>query len=499
MSGNQTDIIQCASCGQRMRVPAGAQAKVFKCVKCGALVQAGRATPPPVKIDKPEDSKQPPAAKPMTDLFVDMGLVSREQIEEAQSKQLPEEKIFETLLRLEMMTKDDLHARMSKEGHAAINLAHFTIDRELTELVPLDVVRKHWVLPMSSLGQSSLTVAMVCPVDMEAFRAVETVTGGMRIRAMLCKMDEFLGAVRKHYRVPESQDITEEQPGVAPSQGEAATTASAPSSYPGDEAIRQSLAELPRLPILTRRMNQVDAVVGEESEGLRQVVSVVGNSPALTAIVLCTANSLAYGLPKNVDSIPMAITLIGEQAVSLLAANAPKVPMANEAQWKFLMQFSRHCAEIAAVLAIDCGRVTPNVAYCAGLLHALGSYALGAIDPEEYGKIPPDIFGEKRIHAEKQVFGIGYNEAGALLCEQWHLPDSLVASLRHSVSPDQAGDFRDIATIVYVASNLAGVEGEVNQEGFAKCADALKHLGIDSAEIAGTLGKAAVGTASENQ
>jgi len=183
----------------------------------------------------------------------------------------------------------------------------------------------------------------------------------------------------------------------------------------------------------------------------------------------------------------------------LLAANAPKLPMANEPQWKFLTQFSRHCAEIAAVLAIDCGRVTPNVAYCAGLLHALGSYALGAIDPEEYGKIPPDIFGEKRIHAEKQVFGIGYNEAGALLCEQWHFPEVFVASLRHSTTPEQAGDFRDIATIVHIATNLAGVDGEVNQEGFAKCASAMKFLGIDPAEVAGTLGKSTVGAASANQ
>ena len=195
----------------------------------------------------------------------------------------------------------------------------------------------------------------------------------------------------------------------------------------------------------------------------------------------------------------MAITLIGGQAVSVLAANTPKLPMANEAQWKPLTLFSRHCAEIAAVLALDCGRVTPNVAYCAGLLHAIGSYALGAIDPEEYSKIPPDAFGEKRIQAEKHVFGIGYNEAGALLCEQWRLPELFGTSLRHSIAPDQAGDFRDIATIIYAASNLAGVDSEVNQDGFGKCAAELKYLGIDPAKIAGTLGKTAVGAASESK
>lgn len=478
-------------------MPAGAQAKVYKCVKCGALVQAGRGTPPPVKSLEPEQEKKAPGIKPIADLFVDMGLATRDQVEQALEKQLPEEKLFETLIRLEMIKKDDLHSKMSKEGHAAINLSHFNIDRELTELVPLEVVRKQWVLPISSLGKS-LTVAMVCPVDMEALKAVEEVTKGMRIRAMVCKVDDFLVAVRKHYRLPESGDVTDDAAGGWGEQGDKAASPAPTLMYPGDEAIRQSLSELERLPIPARVMNQVDAVVGVENEGLRQVVSVVGNSPSLAAIVLCTANSSAYGLPRVVDSIPMAITLIGEQAVSVLAANAPKIPMTNEAQWKLLTHFSRHCAEIAAVLAIDCGRATPNVAYCAGLLHALGSYALGAVDPEEYGKIPPDIFGEKRILAEKQVFGMGYNEAGALLAEEWRLPEALIASMRHSTSPDQAGDFRDLATIVHIAANLASPEGELNQDGMTKCADAMKSIGIDPAEIAATLGKTAVG-ANANQ
>ena len=496
MSVDQHDIIQCSSCGQRMRVPAGAKAKVYKCVKCGGLVQAGRGTPPPVRSSTPEPPKKETTKVPMADLFVDIGLITRDQLTEAQGQQQPEEKIFETLLRLEMITKDDLHAKMSKEGHAAINLAHFTIDRDLTELVPLEVVRKHWVLPMSSLGKS-LTVAMVCPVDMEALKAVEEITGGMRIRAMVCKLDDFLAAVRKHYRMPESQDILEDGTTAGESGDKAAAGASI--TYPGDEAVRESLSELARLPIPSRVMNQMDAVVGVEGEGLRQVVSVVGNSPALGALVLSTANSAAYGLSHNVDSIPMAITLIGEQAVSLLAANAPKLPMENEPQWKQITHFSRHAAEIAAVLAIDSGRVTPNVAYCAGLFHALGSFALGAIDPEEYSKIPLDIFGEKRIHAEKQVFGMGYDEAGALLGEQWRFPEAIIACMRHSLTPDQAGDFRDIATIVYIAANLAGPEGEINQGGMEKCAEAMKSLNINPAEIAGTLGKSTVGATNANQ
>ncbi|MCK5862100.1 MAG: HDOD domain-containing protein [Candidatus Hydrogenedentes bacterium] len=510
MPVEQHYIIQCASCKQRMRVPAGGQAKVYKCVKCGALVKANRATPPPVESLELKTDPKPDAPKTIAEIFVDMGIASQKMIEDVQEKKLPEEKIFETLFRLKMISKDDFYGRMAKKGHAAINLKHFTIERNLTDLVPLEVVRKHWLLPMSSLGKS-LTVAMVCPVDEEALRAVKKVTKGMRIHAMLCEVDDFLAAVRKHYRTKDIKQPAAEKEAAAPAEEkkkaapaeekEAAAPAPVPAqeesvpdtsfAYPGDEATRKALSELEKLPISSRVMNQVDAVVGVEGEGLRQVVAVVSNSPVLAAITLCTANSAAYGLPKNVGSVPMAIALIGEQAISVLAVSAPKLLVPDEAQWKPLIHFSRHCADIAVVLATECGRVTPSVAYCAGLLHMIGSYALGAINSEEYSEIPPDVFGEKRIHEEKQIFGMGYNEAGALLCEQWHLPDVFKASLRYAMTPEQAGDFRDIATIAYIAANLAGVNSEINQDGFAKCAKSFEFLGIDPTKIAGMLNQSA--------
>lgn len=498
MPVEQHDIIKCPACGQRMRVPSNARGRVFKCVKCGALVKPGSDSPDPRQtiIEHPEmQQEQEPEKKSITDLFVDMGLVSREQMDQALEQQTENEKIFETLLRLEMITKDDLHARLSREpGAAAINLDHFNIDRELTELLPLEAVRKYWVLPISSLGKS-LTVAMVCPVDMEALAAVEDITQ-KRIRPMLCKIDDFHSAVRKHYRVPDKQE-PQKQAAANVSRADVPTVSTM--DDPDDEHVRQALVALESLPIPARVLNQVDAVVGAESEGLRQVVSVVGNSPPLTGDILSMANCSAYGLPKCVDSVPMAITLIGDQAVALLAANAPKLPIAEEKRWKSLTLFSRHCAEIAAILAIDCGRVTPNVAYCAGLLHAVGSYALGAVDPEEYAKIDTDIFGSERIHAEKQVFGIAYPEAGALLCEQWRLPEGLQAAVRYSPTPEEAGDYRDIAAIVHIAIQAAGVNGEVNQEGLSKCADILKSLNIELSEIVGSLEKSAVGAVSNSQ
>ncbi len=475
-----------------MRIPANASAKVYKCVKCGGLVQTGHGTPPPGELASTKTP--PPEPQSMADLFVEMGLVTREQMDEAKKQQKENEKIFETLLRLEMTTPEDLHAHLSREpGAAAINLAHFNIDRDLTALLPLEAVRQHWALPISALGRS-LTIAMVCPIDMEAVKAIEGLTQ-KRIRPMLCTVADFKAAVRKHYRVP---DLTTPEPDTDAPRDETAPTPPTSATEvdaPDGEQLRTALAALERLPLPARVMNQVDAVVGDEHEGIRQVVSVVGASPALTANVLATANTSAYGLPKQVDSIPLAITLLGDQAVSLLAANAPKVSMGEEKQWAPLTRISRHCAEIAALLALSSGRATPNSAYCAGLLHAIGSYALGALDPEEYTKIDPDTPPDTRRKAETQVFGLGFPEAGALLATQWRFPEPLTETIRHSADPEQAGDFRDLAMIVHLAVRLARADGQVEQEAITDCADALKSLNIDLAEITETLTQTAATTA----
>ncbi len=517
-----------------MRIPAGAQGRIFRCVACGALIERDGTQAPATPAAPPSDdsgSALSAGDEQLLGLFIEMGLITKEQAALARTElHRDKEKIFETLLRLDIIDKDQMHSALSREpGTATINLAHFTIDARLTELMPVDMVLKHWALPIDRLGRS-VTVAMVCPIDMEAVSAVEAYTS-LRVRPMLCAMDDFLDSVNKHYRLSDQEsDIMElgnpallrregvdvERASSAPaSPGDSdrpVSKQSAPRQAPGEGAalspaaykhvaaarfkdLHETIARLDRLAIPARVLNQVDAVVGPESEGLRQVVCVVGGSPPFAADILATANSVAYGLSGSVDSIPMAVALIGEQAVAVLAANAPKVPAGSERQWFHLTRYSRHCAEIAAVLALDCGRIVSNVAYCAGLLHGIGSYALGAVAADEYRMIDPRLIGQARLHVEEQIFGLGHAEAGALLCESWNLPEILRESVRWCATPDKAGEYQDIAYILYIASCLSSSEGEVNSQRLPECQDAFKFLRIDPNLALDTLNKATIGVA----
>ena len=509
MPADQPDIIKCY-CGQRMRVPTESQSNVFKCVRCGALVERESVSATGGLSDTQRGALPSSGSDALLEIFWDAGLLNEEQRRLVRNEhQAGQEKIFETILRLELITLEQFHLFMAREsGTAAINLANFTIDRNLTELIPVELAARHWVLPIDKLGRS-LTVAMVCPMDTEAIAAIEHYTG-LRLRPMLCNMDDFQSSLRKHYRadtegieslaklpgraaapaakeepvppaaetaVPAQEEVAPAQEAPQPAQGVVAPGA------PSGPAILEAIGALVTLPIQSRVLNQVDAKIGIGVEGLRQIIGIVEKSPPFAAKIMSTANSHAFGIPGHVESIPMAAVLLGEEAVSILAVGMPKYPASTERQWLPLNRFSRNAAELASVFATACGRVVPGVAYCAALLHGIGSYALGEVAQEACRTIDPRLVGKDRQSAEEQAVGVGHTEAGVLLCRGWRLPRILCAAVQFYLEPEKAESFRDVAELVFIATRLATPEGDINKEGLKACEGAFQYLNISSGDV----------------
>lgn len=473
-----------------MRVPAESPSLVFKCVRCGALVER-ETVEPAVSKDGGLNGKPGPAPGDidvLLDVFSSGGLINGEQKRLARAEYRPgEEKIFETLFRLESTTPDQFHSFMAKEsGTAVINLAHFTIDRHLTELIPYELAAKHWLLPIDKLGRS-LTVAMVCPMDTEAISTMEHYSG-LRLRPMLCRVEDFRHSLERHYRRHDESaaDLPSHLAPRAPAAVEQKREAVVETAV-NREGILKAVASIEALPIQSRVMNLVDATIGTGPQGLRQIIEIAHKSAPFAAKLLCTANSQAFGVTGNVESVSMAVALIGDEAVSIIAGSLPKYPGSSERQWFPLNRFSRSAAGIASILATACGRVVPGVAFCAGLLHGIGIYALGEAAPEIHRKIDPRLAGPARLGMEEKLFGVTHNEAGALLCRNWNLPEIICSAVEAYPEPAGTESFRDIAELVFVAAQLATTEGEVNKEALARCGESLDYLQINPAAVPGLL------------
>src|SRR2546428_11342007 len=119
----------------------------------------------------------------IAELLVRGGLVTREQLKQAQEKERDNgSSVIRELLRLGFATEDNLTEFLAKQfGIEKIELNPSAIEDAVFSLVPPQLIQKHQLVPLKLLG-SSLTVAMADPTDLVAINEVKFITGyGVRV------------------------------------------------------------------------------------------------------------------------------------------------------------------------------------------------------------------------------------------------------------------------------------------------------------------------------
>jgi type IV pilus assembly protein PilB len=111
------------------------------------------------------------------ELLVKSGIVSREQLSEAQKDKDSSSSVTRELVRLGFTSEDILTNFFAKQfGIEIIEIVPGDIDDAVFSLVPPQIVQKHQVVPYKLLG-STLTVVVSDPTDLVAINEVKFVTG----------------------------------------------------------------------------------------------------------------------------------------------------------------------------------------------------------------------------------------------------------------------------------------------------------------------------------
>lgn len=451
MSQEPAPLIITCPCGQKMKVPANASGKTFKCVKCGAHVVAGApGAPAPAPAEPPPAPQPPNALEPLGQLLVQAGCITPPQLDEALGVQRRDGgKTFEILVRLGYLEKARLHEILSKQpGVAAIDLARVTIDRELTKLVPREIALSQLVLPIDQLGKL-LTVAMACPLDITTITDIEKTTG-LKVKAMLCRYDDIQAAVTKQY--PEDGGVEGELP-----------TFQLPAGYdlgPKDD-VGDKLGRLEDLHYRTEVLDQALALAKDPTTSLGAILECVSKDPAFAAAILRTANSVVFGMPGQVDSLVLGLTLLGRDGLGGLVSRCKKVNLAPQKNLAPLYDRAQAAATTAAMLARATGRVGREVAYTAGLLHGVGSFAIASASAQRFGRMRTDSPPPALAAEEKAAFGLGHNEAAQALLKRWRYPESLVESIGCYLSPENAPKHGALAGLVRAAATEDAAQAAV--------------------------------------
>jgi putative nucleotidyltransferase with HDIG domain len=197
----------------------------------------------------------------------------------------------------------------------------------------------------------------------------------------------------------------------------------------------KELLELPAQPVAAELVLRLVSDPQTSAESLARVVE---TDLALAARIIRVANSLWYGAPRRVSSVPQAVRLLGFETVRALAVSAA-CSLLDESTDEHVrpgsasMGFWRHAVTTAAACSVCARRVGFSTAdaFSAGLLHDIGAVLLHRRDPARFEQAQHAEGGTTSaiLAAELDAFGITHPMVGAAAAEAWLFPAAFVEAI----------------------------------------------------------------------
>ena len=145
-------------------------------------------------------------------LLVTAKLISEDQLKEAAviQKQKGNGQLGSTLVKMGFINEEKLLTFLSQQYRVpAINLQSYqAIDPAVIKLVPIELVRKHLVLPLKRVG-STLTVAMADPTNVFGLDDLKFRTN-YSIQPVIASESALLEAIAKYYGIIPGQSVVDE-------------------------------------------------------------------------------------------------------------------------------------------------------------------------------------------------------------------------------------------------------------------------------------------------
>ena len=173
------------------------------------------------------------------------------------------------------------------------------------------------------------------------------------------------------------------------------------------------------------------------------IAEVMSMDPDLTSRVMRTVNSTAYAPRTPIKDLDHAVTMLGkaelERIVMMLGAkmavpkNVPKY-LDMDSFW----QRAGLRAVIARGLAELVAPAKAGLCFSAGFLEDFSVPIIAASKGNEYADVYEESTdGTKPLHElEQEQFGWDHAELGALVCNEWDLPEEIAAAISTQNEPE---------------------------------------------------------------
>jgi HD-like signal output (HDOD) protein len=218
---------------------------------------------------------------------------------------------------------------------------------------------------------------------------------------------------------------------------------------------------LPTLPELYQKLRQL---LCSPDCTMRSIARVIAQDISMTAQILHLVNSAFFGMPRKIDTIEQAVSLIGVEAINSLILTAGIFKEFTEEQMqefhiKSIYDHSIltgiYASKITMKLLND--RKTADETMLAGMIHDIGKLFFIENKPELWKQVLSSYETDNRpFHElENKILGTTHAEVGAYILGLWGLSSNIVEAVAFHHEPQKAQCSKvDTVAVVHMANAL---------------------------------------------
>jgi len=205
------------------------------------------------------------------------------------------------------------------------------------------------------------------------------------------------------------------------------------------EHLKTITEKIQNLPTINEIGRRIFALASDPEVSMGTLSHAIHQDPSLAARVLKVANSPFYGMSRQVDSLQLALVILGLNevkniALGLLLFKAIKKLNGNKSYDRTKFWFhSAACGVICRILGHKLSFRSEGTDFITGLLHDVGKIIIDQYFDSKFVTIFQKTFTHKppMLIAEREILGESHEQLGRWLAEHWRLPETLCDAIMY--------------------------------------------------------------------
>ncbi|MFG0242209.1 MAG: HDOD domain-containing protein [Phycisphaerales bacterium JB054] len=232
----------------------------------------------------------------------------------------------------------------------------------------------------------------------------------------------------------------------------------------GREELRSIASAISSLPVVPESYADLVSTLNDESSDAGQISSVIERDVGLSAKVLQLVNSAFFGLPRRIETVRSAVSLLGVSQLRAVVLSGAAFDALNTddscgTAIRSLWASSLEIGAVAEQVARACGADSQAAAQSrlAGMLSLIGRAVLVRMHPEHYQSNPARP-GDELPAFEESTFGAPQQFVGGYALGIWAFEDEVVNAVTFQAAPElcELVDVRHPVSFLHLArSRLA--------------------------------------------